>query len=324
MRPTLLGSLLDAARHNVARNGPDIAIFESGTVYRAADGAASETRAARAPRARRAAERRACAPRSWRGAAARRPTSSPPRRCSRRCSRRCACDWSVRARARWPFLHPGRSAAVLAGGASAARLVLGELHPLVAGAWDLRAHGGVRDRPRQAGRASPRRWSPFAAFGSFPPLRQDLAVALPDAVAAAEALDARARGRRASCSRTCSVFDVYTRRAGGRGPALAGARAVLPRARAHAHRRGRRARCASASSRRSASSGVSCVAEPGLEQPHAPGAPRVLVAGATGFAGALAAHLLWRHPGFELVARHRALGGRPARCRSSTRATACR
>ena len=30
MRPTLLGSLLDAARHNVARNGPDIAIFESG------------------------------------------------------------------------------------------------------------------------------------------------------------------------------------------------------------------------------------------------------------------------------------------------------
>jgi N-acetyl-gamma-glutamyl-phosphate reductase len=32
------------------------------------------------------------------------------------------------------------------------------------------------------------------------------------------------------------------------------------------------------------------------------GSPRVLVAGATGFAGALAAHLLWRHPGFELAA----------------------
>ena len=36
MRPTLLGSLLDAARHNVSRGRPDIAIFESGTVYRAA------------------------------------------------------------------------------------------------------------------------------------------------------------------------------------------------------------------------------------------------------------------------------------------------
>jgi N-acetyl-gamma-glutamyl-phosphate reductase len=29
--------------------------------------------------------------------------------------------------------------------------------------------------------------------------------------------------------------------------------------------------------------------------------PRVVVAGASGFAGALVAHLLWRHPGFELV-----------------------
>ena len=37
-------------------------------------------------------------------------------------------------------------------------------------------------------------------------------------------------------------------------------------------------------------------------QPHVPGSPRAIVAGATGFAGALAAHLLWRHPSFELVA----------------------
>ena len=44
---------------------------------------------------------------------------------------------------------------------------------------------------------------------------------------------------------------------------------------------------------------MSCVASDAVQQ-HAPGAPRVIVAGATGFAGALAAHLLWRHPGFEL------------------------
>jgi N-acetyl-gamma-glutamyl-phosphate reductase len=36
-------------------------------------------------------------------------------------------------------------------------------------------------------------------------------------------------------------------------------------------------------------------------QVFAAGSPRVIVAGATGFAGALAAHLLWRHPRFELV-----------------------
>ncbi|HXR28412.1 MAG TPA: N-acetyl-gamma-glutamyl-phosphate reductase [Solirubrobacteraceae bacterium] len=45
---------------------------------------------------------------------------------------------------------------------------------------------------------------------------------------------------------------------------------------------------------------MSCVAS-AAPQIHATGAPRVLVAGATGFAGALAAHLLWRHPDFELV-----------------------
>jgi N-acetyl-gamma-glutamyl-phosphate reductase len=38
------------------------------------------------------------------------------------------------------------------------------------------------------------------------------------------------------------------------------------------------------------------------EQSFAADGPRVIVAGATGFAGALAAHLLWRHPDFQLVA----------------------
>jgi len=47
---------------------------------------------------------------------------------------------------------------------------------------------------------------------------------------------------------------------------------------------------------------VSCVASAASQQRFTQGAPRVLVAGATGFAGALAAHLLWRHPGFELAA----------------------
>src|SRR5271156_1226733 len=50
--------------------------------------------------------------------------------------------------------------------------------------------------------------------------------------------------------------------------------------------------------RRWANWGASCVDE----QVLAEGSPRVIVAGATGFAGALAAHLLWRHPGFELAA----------------------
>ncbi len=43
------------------------------------------------------------------------------------------------------------------------------------------------------------------------------------------------------------------------------------------------------------------MADQARTQAFAPGSPRVVVAGATGFAGALAAELLWRHPGFELT-----------------------
>jgi N-acetyl-gamma-glutamyl-phosphate reductase len=51
-----------------------------------------------------------------------------------------------------------------------------------------------------------------------------------------------------------------------------------------------------------ATASTATAGEGASSQVFAPGSPRVLVAGATGFAGALAAHLLWRHPRFELVA----------------------
>ncbi|HEY8582394.1 MAG TPA: phenylalanine--tRNA ligase subunit beta, partial [Capillimicrobium sp.] len=42
LRPTLLGSLLDAARHNLAHGVPRVALFDSGTVYLTADHLADE------------------------------------------------------------------------------------------------------------------------------------------------------------------------------------------------------------------------------------------------------------------------------------------
>ncbi len=47
---------------------------------------------------------------------------------------------------------------------------------------------------------------------------------------------------------------------------------------------------------------VAVMSKRGSEQRFEKDSPRVLVAGATGFAGSLAAYLLWRHPGFELAA----------------------
>ena len=183
MRPTLLGSLLDAARHNVSRNGPDVAIFESGTVYQAADGSGG----ARTPTG--ADEHHALgvllsgalAPRSWHGAPAQADFFAAKALLAALLDR-FHVHWGVQ-EARWPFLHPGRSAAVIArapsdagersgesllaetgtdwGDTRSARIpksasaegacppisvgLLGELHPTVAATWGL-PHSGADGR----------------------------------------------------------------------------------------------------------------------------------------------------------------------------------
>ena len=119
--------------------------------------------------------------------------------------------WSVRPADDWPFLHPGRSAEVLAGGdgAEPARLgFVGEVHPLVAAEWDLeRTAVFAIDLGKLAAAAPP--VAAFAPFASVPSLRQDLAVVLPDEVAAAQVLE-RVEEAGGEMLDDVSVFDVYT------------------------------------------------------------------------------------------------------------------
>jgi phenylalanyl-tRNA synthetase beta chain len=229
MRPTLLGSLLDAARHNVARNGPDVAIFESGTVYRKSEDAPSEPKAP-APDAPDvlpaevlpADEHHALGvllsgglePRSWRGE---RPEADffAAKALLGGLLERFAIDWSVEPAVpeQWPFLHPGRSAAVLAGGERLG--FLGELHPLVARAWDLeRTAAFAIDLGKLAALAPP--LVEYATFGPFPALRQDLAVTLPESVPAGDAL-AGVRSAAGGLLEEVRVFDVYTGEQVGEG-----------------------------------------------------------------------------------------------------------
>ncbi len=224
MRPTLLGSLLDAARHNVARNGPDIAIFESGTVYRASQ----DRRPADEHHGLGALLSGMLEPRSWRGGGERREADFfAAKALVGAVLERFALDWSVSPDT-WPFLHPGRSAAVLAspgagsalaaadGGAQPVRLgFVGELHPLVAGAWDLqRTAAFAIDLGKLAALASP--LARFSAFGPFPPLRQDIAVTLPESVPAGDVL-ARVRAAAGELLEDARVFDVYTGEQVGEG-----------------------------------------------------------------------------------------------------------
>ncbi len=246
MRPTLLGSLLDAARHNVSHGRPDIAIFESGTVYRAAAGRRpADTRPTDTPAAdvRPADEHHGLGvllsghttPRAWRGERAQADFFAAKALLAGLLDH-FHVRWSV-APADWPFLHPGRSAAVLvaAPGAAAAPEsaahpvgvaaaegpaqdgavdgrsmlgFLGELHPLIADAWGLERTAAFAIDLGELATIAPETVS-FQPFGAFPALRQDLAVTLPESVSAAELLALVHRAGGATLE-AAEVFDVYT------------------------------------------------------------------------------------------------------------------
>ena len=190
MRPTLIGSLLDSARHNLAHGAAEIAIFESGTVYRADAGPTG------------AAEHHALGmllsgpltPRSWRGERAEADFFAAKALLDGLLDR-LHVSWSVAAAEpeRWPFLHPGRSAAVLAGehpgGHRQTLGFLGEVHPLV-------AERGICP-------AAPRSRSTSA---SSPPPRRRRFCSRPSAPTPSCARTSPSRSPTASARRSCSAW----------------------------------------------------------------------------------------------------------------------
>jgi phenylalanyl-tRNA synthetase beta chain len=206
LRPTLVGSLLDAARHNAHRNGPDLALFESGTVYRASAGGdgADEHHALGALLSG------ALAPRSWRGPGPEADFFSAKALLESLLGRfrlRLSVEpWQ------WPFLHPARGVRVLADGEGLTEPVrlglLGEVHPLLAAEWGLaRSAVFAIDLGKLAEAVAP--VHPFSAFGAYPPLRQDIAVVVPEETTLAELLEA-VRGAAGETLEDVHLFDVYS------------------------------------------------------------------------------------------------------------------
>jgi phenylalanyl-tRNA synthetase beta chain len=207
LRTTLLGSLLDATVHNVARGNADLRLLEQGAVYfnrEDEDGTGL-------PHEHRALgtllHGRLHAP-SWGDE----PAHPPPVADFFAAKGLLAAvldtlrvEWTVEA-ATEPFLHPGRSARVLADGVALGWV--GELHPLVARAWDLEGAvaGFELDLDRVVRHAVP--VPHFRDMTSFPPVRQDLAVVVADAVAAEEVVGA-VRGAGGKLLSGVRVFDVY-------------------------------------------------------------------------------------------------------------------
>lgn len=105
-----------------------------------------------------------------------------------------------------PWLHPGRRAEVL--GPDGARIgFCGELHPRIAEAWEIDARLYVAEldlAPFERARGTPA----FAPFAREPAIERDLALVVPDDVAAAEVVGAVHEARLESLAEV-EVFDRY-------------------------------------------------------------------------------------------------------------------
>jgi phenylalanyl-tRNA synthetase beta chain len=211
MRPLLLPGLLDAARHNAAHGRPRLALFESAHVYRVSDplGQAPDGSPNGATPAYEAhhvgAVLTEALPGTWR---------SEPRPADffaakalveallRAVGLECWVEPGER-----PFLHPGRTATVLA--ADERKLGwIGELHPSVARAWDLDGTVAAFELDADLIAELAPGPVPYRDVTSFPALYQDLAVVVDEDVAAGD-VETKVREAGGDLLDAVELFDVY-------------------------------------------------------------------------------------------------------------------
>src|SRR4051812_23492090 len=211
MRPLLLPGLLDAARHNAAHGRPRVALFESAHVYRVSD--APETVGEGSPGGRTAADEHhhlggvltEATPGTWR---------TEPRPADFYAAKAlveallgavglaCVAEPGER-----PFLHPGRTATVLAAGGRELGWIGGP-HPSAARAGGLGATvaGFELDADLIADLAPGPQ--PYRDVTSFPAVLQDIAVVVGEDVPAAE-VERVVRSGAGELLDRVELFDVY-------------------------------------------------------------------------------------------------------------------
>jgi phenylalanyl-tRNA synthetase beta chain len=229
LRTTLLGSLLDNLRRNRARGAEDVRLWERGTVYIAPeDGGEARSFAVGRPAAAGTLRRPdpipgldrlpreedhigvllagRLRPASWREPEPPRADFFVAKGVLAALLDTLRVRWRVEA-AREPFLHPGRSARVLVGDDTPVGW-LGELHPAVAAGWDVEGVAAGFEIDLAPVLVAAPAVPDYDDVTSFPAIRQDLAVVVPDAVAAADVLEV-VRSAGGGLLRSVEVFDVY-------------------------------------------------------------------------------------------------------------------
>ena len=224
LRTSLLGPLLDNAERNRARGHEDVRLWQYGAIYLAReDGGGNGAGPPAVPGLDRLpTERQHLAalltgnvrPPTWREPTPPRADFFSAKGVLAAVLAALRVPWEVEP-AREPFLHPGRSARVLVGGEPAGWL--GELHPAVAGRWDVEQAAGFElDFGVLAEHAV--LVPDYEDLTSFPAVRQDMAIVVPDGVSAAQVV-AVVRKAGGALLRRAEVFDVYRGAQVGEGSA---------------------------------------------------------------------------------------------------------
>jgi phenylalanyl-tRNA synthetase beta chain len=209
MRPLLLPGLLDAARHNTAHGRPALTLFESAHVYRmSGDLHAPGPQAGGDETSAPADERHHLGVVS---------TAKPDFLATKALLEALLASLGVEG---WtepgerPFLHPGRSASVLAGDDNKVGWI-GELHPAVARAWDLGRAAAFEVDADALAALSPEA-EQYRAFPPFPAVTQDIAVVVDEEVPYAE-VETLVREGGGELLESVELFDLYRGEQAGEG-----------------------------------------------------------------------------------------------------------
>jgi phenylalanyl-tRNA synthetase beta chain len=219
LRTTLLGSLLDAARYNLAHGAERVSLFESGRAYLARGrseaggvlgGEFSGERAAPAfePHCIGALTVGPMYPPSWTD------STTPGREVAGFYSLKGALE-ALAAQlgaelvvepGEQPFLRPGRAARLAIGGLDAGWL--GELHPLVCREWDIGPATAFQVGLAELVAASSYGRERYEDVTTYPAVREDLAIVVEEEVPAARVREVVLSGG-GELLRGAEVFDLY-------------------------------------------------------------------------------------------------------------------
>jgi phenylalanyl-tRNA synthetase beta chain len=219
MRPLLLPGLLDAACHNAARGAPRLALFESAHVYRLSE-PLDQAPAGSPNGATPAFERHhigavltQAAPGTWRSEA--RPADFyAAKALAEAMLASVGIEMWVEPGER-PFLHPGRTATVLAGDERKLGWI-GELHPSVARAWDLDETVAAFELDADLIAELAPGPARYRDVTTFPAVYLDLAVVVDEELPAGE-VEAVVRKAGGDLLASLELFDVYSGQQVGEG-----------------------------------------------------------------------------------------------------------